>query len=331
MDALDSFDHLVENLPSWLSKLEDLSVKVSKQHAEFMKLTHSTEVKLTRQKTGSTESLRPQDESKVTVDHKEQSLQVTVTPVPAHDSQRAKANDVLAINEARRKRKPGSAPSAASGPFKYRTRSMLIVYYDSDIQNSFEALVRNIATARNNLRKGKMAATFKARMASLGMGSTSFSAGGGLLMLDPKMARMSKRTNPDTVANKTTSTFDTVDQDLEKAQSLCESAAHQLLREGDCSEEIQTVKQSFQGCLQVARKEAERLREEKAQEPPEEQEVNVDEKEEVVPIDLSPIPVAPSIKPIQFAGIGAIEVDDDSDAESVHIDMSAIRRATRRV
>ena len=330
MDALASFNHLVDNLPSWLSKLDDLSVQVTEQHARFMKLTHSTEVKLARQKTGSTESLRPREKNEVTVDHKDKPAEITVTPIPMEEPHQPQANDVLAIKEARRKRKPGSALSAVSGPLKYRTRSMVIVYYDSDIQDAFESLVRNIATARNNLRKGKTAATFKARMASLGMGGSPFSAGGERGMLDPKMMRISKRTITDPVADKATSAFDTVDKDLEKAQSLCESAAHQFLRDGDCKEEIQVTRKSFQNCLEIAQKEVEKLREEKNQEAPEEDNTAA-KSEEAVHVDLSKMIEPPTVKPAPFAGIGTIEVDDNSDAESVHIDMSAIRRTTRRV
>lgn len=333
MDALASFDHLVQNIPSWLSKLDELSAQVAKQHAHFMRLTYSTEMQLARQKTGSTESLRPQERNEIITPSNDKSAEVTVTSMTPEDPQHSQANDALAIKEARRKRKPGSAPSATSGPSKYRTRSMVIVYYDSNIQDAFEELVRNIATARNNLRKGRTAATFKARMASLGMGPNLFSAGGGRQILDPRMAQFSKRSNPDLVAVKG-SAFDIVDQDLEKAQSLCESAAHQFLRDGDCHDEIRTTRESFQKSIEIAQKEVEKLREEKAKETAEEETTHTEKLEtEVTHTYLSPKVVEPlTTKPVQFAGIGTIEVDDDnnSDTESVHIDMSAIRRTIRR-
>ena len=333
MDALASFDHLVDNLPSWLSKLDELSIQVTKQHERFMSLAHSTEGKLARQKTGSTESLRPKNRNEVTVDDIERPFEITPPPFPKETQ--SHANDVLAIKEARRKRKPGSALSAASGPSKYRNRSMVIVYYDSDIQDAFELLVRNIATARNNLRKGKTAATFKARMASFAMGNTPFIAGGERGLFDPKMSRISKRASPGLQADKATSAFDAVDQDLEKAQSLCESAAHQVLRDGECHEEIQIARQSFQKSFSFAQDEAKRLREEKIREALEEQDTRADEStvESKTVHTSSPTPNEPPLtKPVQFAGVGAIEVDDgNSDADSVQIDISAVRRTTRRV
>ena len=56
-----------------------------------------------------------------------------------------------------KKRKTESLASAESNVPKYRTRSMIIVYYDSAVQNAFEGLVRFISSSRNNMRKGKMA------------------------------------------------------------------------------------------------------------------------------------------------------------------------------
>lgn len=41
---------------------------------------------------------------------------------------------------------------------RYRTRSMIIVYYDSQVQTAFEDLVKSISGTRNGMRKSKMAA-----------------------------------------------------------------------------------------------------------------------------------------------------------------------------
>ncbi|KAL8832221.1 MAG: hypothetical protein Q9191_000391 [Dirinaria sp. TL-2023a] len=331
MDALASFTHLLDNLPSWLSKLDDLSTQITEQHANFLQLTRSTELKLVRQKTGSTESLRPQDKIDAPEDRRDKAVEVTVTSVPPDQPQHHPADQTTVVKEAHRKRKPASALSATSGPIRHRTRSMVIVYYDSVVQEAFESLVRNIAGARNNLRKGRTAASFKSRMTSLGMGSSPFSVGGGRETIDPKM--MLRRTKPTASTDSATSAFDVADKNLEKAQTLCESAAHQFLRDGNCVEEIQGTKQSFETCLEVAKKEAKRLRDEKELDPTEEEtfgdngnEINT---ERPVHDNLSPR-VEPPTKPVHFAGFGTIEVDDNTDAESVHIDLSAIRRTTRR-
>ncbi|ESZ97712.1 hypothetical protein SBOR_1899 [Sclerotinia borealis F-4128] len=57
-----------------------------------------------------------------------------------------------------RKRKTESLASGNSQAPKYRTRSMIIVYYDSAVQTAFEDLVKFISGNRNAMRKGKMAA-----------------------------------------------------------------------------------------------------------------------------------------------------------------------------
>ncbi|QSZ28560.1 hypothetical protein DSL72_003058 [Monilinia vaccinii-corymbosi] len=57
-----------------------------------------------------------------------------------------------------RKRKTESLASGNSHAPKYRTRSMIIVYYDSAVQTAFEELVKFVSGNRNAMRKGKMAA-----------------------------------------------------------------------------------------------------------------------------------------------------------------------------
>src|ERR1700712_105232 len=56
------------------------------------------------------------------------------------------------------KRRTESLASGDSATPKYRTRSMIIVYYDSAVQSAFEDLVKFVSGSRNAMRKGKMAA-----------------------------------------------------------------------------------------------------------------------------------------------------------------------------
>ena len=322
MDAQASFTHLTENVPSWLSKLETLSAQVAEQHAKFSKLTTRTEIKLARQKSSSMESLRQEEKATKVDTHADSTPPEPPTSYPSPSPLQNIANDVLAVTEARRKRKPGSALSLASGPQKYRHRTMIIVYYNSDIQDAFELLVRNIAGARNNLRKGRTAANFKKHLASLDMGLPPFFAGGES-GLDFKIERPTKTLSSE--ADNDCAAFDAIDKDLENAQMLCERAAHQMLREGDCKEEILGTKNRFLNSLKLAEQELDKYRAEEAEEAP-------DEPPTATPVHFDPEikTVVTTVKPIEFAGIGSIEVDDRSDVESFHIDLSAIRR-TRRV
>lgn len=350
MDALTSFTNLSDNIPDWLIKLDQLAAQVAEQHSRFTTLTHFTEVKL-RKKHDSTESLRPTDNDGNSIpnhhdhnvtsnnnnnnhrnpkNHENDTAMVFNTSMPSGrlDISDVQVDSAIILRDVRRKRKPRSSFSGASGPRQYRTRSMIIVYYDSAIQEAFESLVRSIASARNNLRKGKTAVSFKARMASLGMDETLFASPGDLVMLNSKMLRSRfQRSNQHTSPAEYVPAFEEADQHLEAAQSLCEVAAHQFLRDGDCSDEIEGTKTRFKDCLGVAQREADILRQRKSREsqesvaevsPDEPRVVALDEK-----VDLT------AVKAATYADVGTIEVDQDSDVSSVHIDLPTLRRARR--
>ncbi|KAI9883380.1 MAG: glutathione S- transferase, nitrogen catabolite repression regulator [Watsoniomyces obsoletus] len=146
----------------------------------------------------------------------------------------------------RRKRKSESNPTA-----------MIIVFYESEVQDIFEGIVRAIATARNNLRKGRMA--FQMRQ------MTSSMEGDSMRNARLAFARMprSRGGGSNTNSNEK-SVFDTIDQQLEAAQTLSEHGAHQFLREGDCSAEICGIKKRLAEVEELARKEMEKLAREDA-------------------------------------------------------------------
>ncbi|KAL9019857.1 MAG: hypothetical protein Q9185_002906 [Variospora sp. 1 TL-2023] len=326
MDALQSFTHLTDNIPDWLIKIDDLAVQVSEQHSRFVRLSQAdfTEIRLSK-KHDSTESLRP---SKDNQDDPAPLVLTRASASPRDIPPTSQPNNNLLVKEIRRKRKSGSADlSAASGPRRYRTRSLVIVYYDSAIQDAFESLVRNIAGARNNLRKGRTAASFKARMASMGMGDDDDD---GYPTLDPKlMVKRVQRASPPRESPR----FLQADEDLEAAQNLCEVAAHQFLRDGDCGEEIAGTRKRFEDCLETARAEVKKLQAEESQkterlasDPATEPTKPVRAERGVVSLVAEKVdaPVIPKIPTLTTNG--AIEVDDDSDAASVHIDLTAFRR-----
>lgn len=345
---LESFTHLTDNLPSWLTKLDDLTAQVAEQNTRFIRASQFSDQ--LRKKHDSTESLRPIDDGNIR-ETTAVPADTYITPDASHkclshaSRPKAAANNALVTAEIRRKRKNNSLHSNASGHARYRTKSMIIVYYDSAIQEAFESLVRSIAGARNTLRKGKTSASFKARMASLGLDDSPFSGAANFKLMGPKMMRpglRSSRLGTDLFSDNNGSCFEEADKDLEEAQNVCEVAAHQFLRDGDCRLEIGNTRKKFEHCLEVAKKEVERLQAEDARE--KEQEAEKEESKPVheeVPADV-PVVVdymdekveakaeSAPLKSINLAGTGTIEVDDGSDAESVHIDLSAFRR-TRRV
>lgn len=316
MDALQSFRLLADGLPFWISSLDELGVRASSTGPEYSQVYQATGVAHGKPTNCSTESLRPVDK----LEHDKVTVTVTKTSTPDRVGFGDPGNKHL-FREARRKRKPGSVLSGASGPQKYRTRSMIIVYYDSFVQEAFESLVRNIGSARNNLRKGKMQASMKARMSALGGDDISLSISGFGNTMRPKMMQTKVTRVQTGVEGKTaqaTAVFDKVEKELEAAQSLCEVAAHQFLRDGDCGLEIEGTRQRFEACLEVAKKEVDRLEEEAKLEKEKEEAEERAQNEETRATFLG-------------NGDDVIEIDDgeESDSSSIHIDMTSFR-STRR-
>ena len=352
VDALQSFIHLTDNIPQWLSKLDDLAVKCETQYEKFTRITRQGEVKLTRKKkVGSTESLHPAKEQDNAV-----TLQIPPaggnTPLSAPASKLAvdvpNASNALPNRDTPRKRRAGSDFSGEfSSVRRYRTKNMVVVYYDSEIQERFEGLVRGIALARSTLRKGKNTASFNARLSSMGMRLPPIPRTNeehGDFGLDPKAALRSDD-HQDISRIIDMKCFEEMDRDLEHAQSQCERAAHQFLRDGDCTAEMEETRKHVINCEKQARQEAEKLRSQKiAEDARQSENEELEEAKTLVGDSTPPKPetelkstesdVASKLAPLpltqmDFAGTGAIEIDDESDAESFQIDINAIRRTVR--
>ncbi|KAL2168226.1 hypothetical protein VTG60DRAFT_285 [Thermothelomyces hinnuleus] len=56
--------------------------------------------------------------------------------------------------------------------------------------------------------------------------------------------------------------YDELDKGLEYVQSMCEHAAHQFLRDGECGEEVANIKRRLAETKELADKEMERIRRE---------------------------------------------------------------------
>lgn len=323
---------------------------MANMHSEMAKMPVSRLP--TKKKTGSIESIRDLDAV----------LPDPSTSTPAQQS---------------RKRKPASLLSRqASGPSKYRSRTMILVYYDGEIQKQFEALVRSIGMGRNLLRKGKMAARMEA-LAELA-GSDDNSDGDEA---DPAMAKIGYRhrtglsslrtrsamsrgptTAPGNNAPPSPELFDTIDKSLELAQGLCEKAAHQSLRDGDCRKEVDAMKVHFQDVLVTAGKEVTRYQARKKMEAEKEAQNKAVERDANVAVEEEPkvsaeeslkieihtdapapkhtpakeepkamMPIvqsAPAMIPVISKAMD-IEIDDDDDDDDMSFVMPPIRLTSR--
>jgi hypothetical protein len=124
---------------------------------------------------------------------------------------------------------------------KLQTRQCnVIIHYDGHIQKELEQVVQKISMAKSHIRKGKM----RRKMRTM----------------------LSKEASKETL-------FDFTEKQLDLAQKFCEAAAHQFLRSGDCSLDLEKVQESFRLALEVAESQVERLLKEDKEEEEEEPEV----------------------------------------------------------
>lgn len=320
-DIEKSFAFLGDNIPSWFRNLVEMEEKIMNLQKEVAKAPAS---KLPmKRKTGSIESIRDLDN-------------ILAAPCsPATPQQQAS----LVTPKA----KPASVASgAASAPCMYRSRHMIMVYYDGQIQKQFETLVRSIGMGRNLLRKGKMAARMEA-LAELAnsdddesedddedniMSKIQYRRRTGLSSMPSRPSMRSSPTKPSATPE---ALFDAVDKALEQAQALCERAAHQSLRDGHCRKELEGMRAYFQEVLNTSTTELARYsaRQEKKEDAPTTapaavpQPLRVEIEAKQLVAVIQPLPVMPSSKAMD------IEIDDDDDDSDEEFRMPPVRLTSR--
>lgn len=305
--AMDALKNLTNNIPGWLLRLDELSSQVDKRQAELAAIAaaephNGSETKSLRNK-GSQESLKPQDDGPSNIppplepepESPAQAENTTSQPAPPRtppqDMQKPRtptspgsggiaaahrvppAAHARAKSQVKKRVRSPSMMSAENAPQAFRTRTMIIVYYDSYVQGFFDDLVRFISSSRNLMRKAKMAA----KVAQIKkMAEAEVTRGDGEADSDnplPTMRYMSsRRMGPmgglgrpgfgPPGPNDKPDVYDDLDQGLEVVQSTCEHGAHQFLRDADCNDEIERIKQKMRTVLESAHKEIERVQRE---------------------------------------------------------------------
>lgn len=250
------FKFLVENTPTWIRDVEELERRVGERQVEVEKIP-ATASRNNNKRTQSNESLRENGRPM-----SGPSCYATANPEAAHSSNgyvNGYSNGPKCSPSSQRKRKTSSVLSNNTAPVKFRSRSMVIVYYDSRVQATFEQLVRNIGAGRNHIRKARMAARMEAFTADSENTDDErfelpvFRSTRQLGLLS--MHNINTRNSADDSRMATDSALNEVDAALERAQDFCEKGAHQFLRDGDCSEETANTKDSFRTLLGVAERE----------------------------------------------------------------------------
>jgi len=330
---LEALISLTTSVPEWNARLDDLNGQIALRQIELARLTESPRSVRSIKNKGSTESLRPNDGGEGPFYAQDEELKTSASvspithqngfvrpespsvaraaaaaclepdsnsnPVPSPNALNRKSSQPTPPTQARlptklRKRKTESLASGGSQAPKYRTRSMIIVYYDSAVQTAFEDLVKFVSANRNAMRKGKMAAKMEEMkraaelemdgsddeeddgeyldggLPSLRVGRAAEKAGeyhsasrdvGNTLSL--AMMKGYRRAGGDEAPD----IFDELDKGLEWCQSQCEHAAHQFLRDGECTTEIENIKRKLVEIKEQAEKHVEKLKREEAMKP----------------------------------------------------------------
>lgn len=300
MDALQCFSSISDSIPSWITRVTELAAHTSRKHAEF-----SEEFKRLA-KTQSQASLRKQRRKNSSVH--------SIRP----------GSDLL-LNPSEAGLEATSTVSGDKASVVVRTRRQLVIYYDSHTQAELEQLVQEIRNARNSLRKGKMSQLMRDSTNALDMfavGRRSRESLGGM-QLPPLENFRRNNCAPNITTNNSQnddSAFDFADKQLDIAQSLCETAAHQFLRTGDCVKELEDILVRVKIVLQTATQEATRLREEKEREA---EQVQTDSSLTYTP-RFKLIHTVEEDKPPE-PGSEIIEVGDTVSDSSISIDITAFR------
>ncbi|KAI0541071.1 hypothetical protein GGR58DRAFT_54656 [Xylaria digitata] len=368
--ATDPLDSVISNVPDWLKRLEELNSEIEQRQRDLAKFSGaqqpSSSARSIRNR-GSTESLRPQDDGPSlptpdpTTDQIPKPIITAIPPqtpnghtrpngqqpsTPASDPWTGSSlirhtNEIVATAQrrarasVRKRQKTDSMISAEAATPKYRSRRMVMVYYDSYVQSFFEELVKFVSAQRNLMRKAKMAAKVAhiRRLAELEMPEDDDDEGGelrpgnGLIAAIPAAPTSNSRQGgPEEMRlkylnsrpyagglrspalnlipgrgmrtsalngglglfNEKGDIWDELDKGLEFVQGMCERAAHQFLRDGDCNEEIEKIKSRLAKVKELAVSEKERTRTSTEQT---KNEILPEPKHDVVPEpDSKPIP-----------------------------------------
>jgi len=264
-EALICFQDLLSSVPVWIADLENILEKATQRQKELLVVNQpaiASQRTLVR-KTSKSSSLNSKhsDGEEEVIFVEEEAQEETLAPTLLRPQLPHMSNsDALRLSQ--RKRKTASACSGdKSGPCKYRSRSMVVVYYDGDAQKQFEALVRAVGTSRNHVRKGKMSLRIDslARSESESSGSDSSGSGGeetikGLGTFTYKTTR-TRRVDRSMFGKDGGEAFEKIDKLLETTQAMCERAAHQILRDGDCAAEVNNSKKQLADVRSVAEQE----------------------------------------------------------------------------
>ncbi|EAW12964.1 uncharacterized protein ACLA_014010 [Aspergillus clavatus NRRL 1] len=333
MDALGAFSYMSDNLPSWIGRVSELAAHTAAKHREYTEAYKKyATVRPRRRKNSSVCSIRTEEICPSALDCGS-SIEAT-QGTPAAGPRPLTSQIRLINNPRKRSADEDSSPDSTEESAGFVSiRHNVVIHYDGHTQKLLEEMVRNIGTARNNVRRGKMSQISLGGVRSGAFGRearvnrpppvmpSQLESPDGELLAGIRSAR--NRGPPPGEASQQRgplreTAFDIADKQLELLHSLCETAAYQVLRYGDCSTELAAVVEKFRILLELATREVQRL---KPDVPPETNE----EPEAALTVSTGkPNADSHSDKP-HASGIEEIEVDDASSISMESIDIKAFR------
>lgn len=145
--------------------------------------------------------------------------------------------------------------------------SSVTVYYDSFTQTCFEELVKSISATRNSLRKDRMRVKVEqikrlAEFESHSPDNLEYEDEAEKHRSSPLgILKVLKRLHSGDIANSSRlDIHNELEKHLEFMQSMCEVAAHEFLRNGDCKEDVERIVRRMLEIRGIAEKEVTRLK-----------------------------------------------------------------------
>ncbi|EEA19705.1 hypothetical protein TMatcc_009853 [Talaromyces marneffei ATCC 18224] len=356
---------LRDNVPAWISEVNQLSAHIHIKRAEFAAEADKLN--------GAPSSLR-----------RKKSISSSFTSVSSRRGVRPTTQGLKrllsreSLNNNDGVKKQRTVKDDEYAPTARRRKPAQVISYDGHTQKTLEKMVRDIWTAKSSIRSSRisssMRTTFGGRMKmhipvkkphETGIPDITSDAK-ATIEVDPDaatatdnddgledqlelrmfmMKQRSRRNQPAYIpqppqlrqsqeppSRTKESPFDFIECQLENAQNLCETAAYKFLREGNCLDELDRIKQAYELILEASTTMAEQ-EEEKAKAEQEQQEDDATPSDAAIAADELETPVTSVALASKDAGdngpeemnVGLLEVDDQSDTSEVSIDISAFR------
>lgn len=268
IDKVGAFAYLQVKLPALINRITDLAAHTSAKHTEYYEACHQQEN--SRPPCPTSGSVRPLQPSKARVGQRRSPSEF--------EKQIAKAKGSMGPTECsgRKRRADKDLSINQDKPFTLmHKRQKVTIEYDGHTQKVLEEVVQDIGNCRSNIRRARMS-MIQTRFVAKPLDKASCLVNHVLEEPEPSQEvapNLVRCIQTETGMISVTSSkkfqkmsaIDYADKQLMLAHELCETAAYQALRTGDCISEIDSAVKNFKNLLGLASNEVRQLKEQKLQ------------------------------------------------------------------